>query len=195
MGLRFTRQVQHLLGCWRSGQCYQQLSLEERVEDLTACMQRMLECLENQIHLALTVAVDDRIGTDASCPGLQGLERHQPVRAQQLAERRRRQDGRFKLARQPDLRDCVGKSLAMGHSRSRSLVDWRWNMVASSSATTRSIPTILIVRPEGSGTACCRVAELRRGRRRRQAAACSFIKRRRSIAERPAEVEAATFGH
>jgi IS30 family transposase len=35
---------------------------------------------------------------------------------QQLAERRRRQDGRFKLARQPDLRDSVGKSLAMGHS-------------------------------------------------------------------------------
>jgi len=33
-----------------------------------------------------------------------------------LAERRRQWDGRFKLARQADLRDSVGKSLAMGHS-------------------------------------------------------------------------------
>jgi transposase, IS30 family len=41
---------------------------------------------------------------------------YEPVRAQQLAERRRQWDGRFKLARQPDLRNRVGKSLAMGHS-------------------------------------------------------------------------------
>ena len=37
-------------------------------------------------------------------------------RAQKLAERRRRWDGRFKLARQPDLRDLVKDRLAMGHS-------------------------------------------------------------------------------
>src|SRR4030095_9323092 len=43
-----------------------------------------------------------------------------PVRAQQLAERRRRWDVRFKLARQPDLRDRVGKSLGRGHSPEQS---------------------------------------------------------------------------
>ena len=39
-----------------------------------------------------------------------------PARAQKLAERRRRWDGRFKLARQPDLQDLVKDRLAMGHS-------------------------------------------------------------------------------
>ena len=38
------------------------------------------------------------------------------VRAQQLAERRRRWDGRFKLMRQPDLRRLVENGLAMGCS-------------------------------------------------------------------------------
>lgn len=38
------------------------------------------------------------------------------ARAQKLAERRRRWDGRFKLARQPDLRHLVKDRLAMGHS-------------------------------------------------------------------------------
>jgi IS30 family transposase len=41
---------------------------------------------------------------------------YEPVRAEKLAQRRRRWDCRFKLARQPDLRDRVGKDLAMGMS-------------------------------------------------------------------------------
>ena len=41
---------------------------------------------------------------------------YEPVRAQHLAERRRRWDARFKLARQPDLRDLVRSRLAMGCS-------------------------------------------------------------------------------
>jgi len=41
---------------------------------------------------------------------------YDPVRAQQLAERRRRWDDRFKLARQPDLRRLVENGLAMGCS-------------------------------------------------------------------------------
>ncbi|WP_067739378.1 IS30 family transposase, partial [Novosphingobium naphthalenivorans] len=41
---------------------------------------------------------------------------YEPVRAQLLAERRRRWDCRFKLARQPDLRDRVRDGLAMGWS-------------------------------------------------------------------------------
>ena len=39
-----------------------------------------------------------------------------PARAQSLAERRRRWDCRFKLERQPDLRDLVKTRLAMGWS-------------------------------------------------------------------------------
>jgi IS30 family transposase len=41
---------------------------------------------------------------------------YQPVRADALARRRRRWDKRFKLARQPDLRDLVRDRLAMGVS-------------------------------------------------------------------------------
>src|SRR3546814_7972414 len=41
---------------------------------------------------------------------------YEPVRAQNLAERRRRWDCRFKLERQPDLRDLVKTRLAMGWS-------------------------------------------------------------------------------
>lgn len=41
---------------------------------------------------------------------------YDPVRAQHLAVRRRRWDGRFKLERQPDLRDRVRDGLAMGWS-------------------------------------------------------------------------------
>jgi len=43
-------------------------------------------------------------------------------------------NGRFKLARQPDLRNRVGKALRWDIPQSRSLADWRWSMVASSSA-------------------------------------------------------------
>jgi IS30 family transposase len=41
---------------------------------------------------------------------------YEPIRAQELALRRRRWDGRFKLARQPDLRALVQSKLAMGWS-------------------------------------------------------------------------------
>jgi IS30 family transposase len=41
---------------------------------------------------------------------------YDPVRADKLADRRRRWDGRFKLVRQPDLQDLVRDRLAMGWS-------------------------------------------------------------------------------
>jgi IS30 family transposase len=41
---------------------------------------------------------------------------YDPARAQALAERRRRWDGRFKMARQPELRERVRQLLAMGWS-------------------------------------------------------------------------------
>src|ERR1700689_677944 len=97
------------------GKCYGQLSLEERVE-----IYRLHAGGRSQNEIASAL---DRSPSTIS----RELERnsrptkvwpggYEPVRAQQLAERRRRQDGRFKLARQPDLRNPGGKSLAMGYS-------------------------------------------------------------------------------
>jgi IS30 family transposase len=97
------------------GQCYGQLSLEERVE-----IYRLQSGgrSQNQIALALkrapsTISRELRRNSRPTKVWSGGYE---PVRAQQLAERRHGWDGRFKLARQPDLRNHVGKSLAMGHS-------------------------------------------------------------------------------
>src|ERR1700693_2131440 len=97
------------------GKCYGQLSLEERVE-----IYRLHAGGRSQNKIA--AALDrspSTIGRELernSRPTKIWKGGYDPVRAQQLAERRRRQDGRFKLARQPDLRDRVSNSLAMGHS-------------------------------------------------------------------------------
>jgi transposase, IS30 family len=116
---------------------------------------------------------------------------YDPVRAQQLAERRRRWDGRFKLARQADLRDSVGKSLAMGHSPEQiagrlalehgrviisheSIYRFIYHRTAQKDYWHRLLPR----------------RKLKRGHRRRPGGSpASFIKHRRSISERPAEAE------
>src|SRR5215211_5996411 len=97
------------------GRQYGQLSLEERVEIYRLHADGKSQ---NQIASALdrhpsTISRELRRNAQSTKVWKAGYE---PVRAQQLAERRRRMDGRFKLARQPDLRKCVRKSLAMGHS-------------------------------------------------------------------------------
>ena len=97
------------------GQCYGQLSLEERVEIYRLHAGGKSQ---NQIAFALdrSASTISRELRRNSRPTKVWAGGYEPVRAQQLAERRRRQDGRFKLARQPDLRNIVGNSLAMGHS-------------------------------------------------------------------------------
>src|SRR5713101_9089401 len=97
------------------GQCYGQLSLEERVEiyRLHAAGRSQNEIASALDRASSTISRELRRNSQPSKFWTGGYE---PVRAQQLTERRRRWDGRFKLARQPDLRTCVGKSLAMGHS-------------------------------------------------------------------------------
>src|SRR3977135_1286431 len=97
------------------GQCYAHLNREEGVEIYRL---RAGGRSQNEIASALerapsTISRELRRNSRPTKVWMGGYE---PVRAQQLAERRRRWDGRFKLARQPDLRNCVGKSLAMGHS-------------------------------------------------------------------------------
>src|SRR4051812_34941749 len=97
------------------GRRYGQLSLEERVEIYRLHADGKSQ---NQIASALkrapsTISRELRRNSQPSKVWKGG---YKPVRAQQLAERRRGWDCRFKLARQPDLRSHVSKSLAMGHS-------------------------------------------------------------------------------
>ena len=82
----------------------------------TACMQAVNLKTKLRRRLSRAPSTISRELRRNSWPTKVWTGGYEPVRAQQLAERRRRWDGRFKLARQPDLRDCVSKSLAMGHS-------------------------------------------------------------------------------
>src|ERR1700688_4274164 len=97
------------------GQCYGQLSLEERVEiyRLHAGGRSQKDIASALDRAPSTISRELRRNSRPSKVWTGGYE---PVRAQQLAERRRRWDSRFKLARPPGLRNRVGKSLAMGHS-------------------------------------------------------------------------------
>ena len=64
------------------------------------------------------------------------------------------------------------KALRWDIPRSRSLADWRANMVASSSATSQSIVSSIIVRPRRiTGIACCRAINSDEGAAAAQAAA------------------------
>src|ERR1700722_9503055 len=172
------------------GQCYGQLSLEERVEIYRLHAGGRSQ---NQIASALdrspsTISRELRRNSRSTKVWRGGYE---PVRAQQLAERRRQWDGRFKLARQPDLRNRVGKSLAMGHSPEQiagrlaleqgrviisheSIYRFIYHRAAQKDPWHRLLPR----------------QKRRRGHhRRRGGSIASLIKQRRPITERPTEVE------
>jgi IS30 family transposase len=172
------------------GQRYGQLSLEERIEiyRLHAGGRSQKDIASALGRVPSTISRELRRNSRPSKVWTGGYE---PVRAQQLAERRRRMDGRFKLARQPDLRKCVRKSLAMGHSPEQiagrlalehgrviisheSIYRFIYHRSAQKDYWHRLLPR----------------HKLRRGRRRhRGGSPASFIKQRRPINERPAEVE------
>ena len=172
------------------GRRYGQLSLEERVEIYRLHADGKSQ---NQIAAALdrhpsTISRELRRNSRPSKVWKGG---YQPVRAQQLAERRRHMDGRFKLARQPDLRSHVSKSLAMGHSPEQiagrlarqhgrviisheSIYRFIYHRTAQKDYWHRWLPR----------------HKLRRGRRRQRGGSpASFIKQRRPLTERPAEVQ------
>jgi IS30 family transposase len=113
-----------------------------------------------------------------------------------LAERRRRWDGRFKLARQPDLRDCVGNSLAMGHSPEQiagRLALEHGRVIISHESIYRFIYHRAAQKDYWHHLLPRR--KRRRGHRPGRSPT-SLIKQRRSITERPAEVESrGTPGH
>jgi len=171
------------------GRCYGQLSLEERIEIYRLQLEGISQ---NQIASALGRAPStiNRELRRNSQPTKVWIGGYEPVRAQQLAERRRRWDCRFKLARQPDLRSRVSKSLAMGHSPEQiagrlalehgrvvisheSIYRFIYHRTAQKDYWYRLLPR----------------HKKMRGRRRLGGSSASLIKHRRPITERPAEVE------
>jgi transposase, IS30 family len=172
------------------GRCYGQLSLEERVEIYRLHADGRSQ---NKIASALgrapsTISRELQRNGQRSKVWPGGYE---PVRAQQLAERRRRWDGRFKLARQADLRNHVGKSLAMGHSPEQiagRLALEHGRVIISHESIYRFIYHRTAQKDYWHRLLPCH--KLKRGRRRRPGGSpASFIKHRRSISERPAEIE------
>jgi len=179
------------------GLSYSQLSLEERIEIYRLHAGGISQA---KISTALgrsssTISRELRRNSRNTKTWRDG---YNPVRAHQLAERRRQWDCRFKLARQPDLRARVGKDLAMGHSpeqiagrlaleHGRSLISHEsiyrfiYHRSAQKDYWHRWLPR----------------RKLKRGWPGRQGgSAASFIKLRRSILERPAEaLDRRTPGH
>jgi IS30 family transposase len=179
------------------GLSYSQLSLEERIElyRLHAGGTAQNEIARLMGRASSTISRELRRNSKTTKVWRGGYE---PARAHRLAERRRRWDCRFKLARQPDLRGRIGKDLAMGHSpeqsagrlaleHGRALIShesiyrYIYHRSAQKDYWHRLLPR----------------RKLKRGWPGRQGgSAASFIKLRRPISERPAEVESRkTPGH
>lgn len=97
------------------GEHYDQLSLEERLETwrLRSGGWSFRRIAARLGRSASTISREWRRNSRDTKAWHGG---YQPVRAQQLAARRRRWDARFKLARQPALRAVVRERLAMGYS-------------------------------------------------------------------------------
>ena len=170
-----------------TGQCYGQLSLEERVEiyrlHAGGKSQNEIASALNRAPSTISRELQRNSRPTKVWPG--GYE---PVRAQQLAERRRQWDGRFKLARQPDLRNSVGKSLAMGHSPEQiaGRLARQYGRVIISH---ESIYRFIYHRAAQKDSWYRLLPRHKRARGRSRRTSTSFIKQRRSITERPAEAE------
>jgi len=179
------------------GRCYGQLSLNERIEIYrlhadgrsTRWIARFLGRSGSTISRELR---RNSVPTKVWPGG------YDAVRAHKLAERRRRWDCRFKLARQPALRRLVRDRLAMGWSPEQiagrlaleqrrtvisheSIYRYIYHRTAQKDYWHRLLPR----------------AKSRRGRLgQRGGSPIRFFKNRRSLAERPPHVAArSTFGH
>ena len=97
------------------GQHYSQLRLKERIEiDRLRAAGRSLRSIGAELGRSpSTISRELQRNARATNAWRAGYE---PERAQALAERRRRWDCRFKMARQPDLQALVRRHLAMGWS-------------------------------------------------------------------------------
>jgi len=172
------------------GQCYGQLSLEERVE-----IYRLHAGGKSQTEIASALGrapstISRELGRN-SRPTKVWSGGYEPVRAQRLAERRRQWDGRFKLARQPDLRKSVGKSLAMGHSPEQiagRLARQHGRVIISHESIYRFIYH-RAAQKDPWHRLLPRQKRRRGHHRRRGGSIASLIKQRCPVAECPAEVE------
>src|SRR6202051_2328022 len=165
------------------GQCYGQLSLEERVEiyRLHAGGRSQNEIASALDRAPSTISRELRRNSRPTKVWTGGYE---PIRAQRLAERR------------PDLRDCVGNSLAMGHSPEQiagRLARQHGRVIISHESIYR------FIYHRAAQKDCWHRLLPRRKRRRGHRpgrSPVSLIKQRRSITEPPSEVEArGTPGH
>jgi len=179
------------------GQCYGQLSLEERIEIYRLhaggeSMQMIARTLERHVSTISREISRNSLATKLWPGG------YSPARAQKLAERRRQWDGRFKLARQPDLRGLVRDRLAMGHSPEQ--IAGRLTLEHGHTVISHESIYRFIYHRSAQKDYWHRLLprrKLLRGHRgRRGGSPASFIKQRRSITERPADVESrSTPGH
>jgi len=170
------------------GRQYRQLSLDERIEIYRlhegGISRRQIAELLGRDHT--TISRELRRNSKPTKVWSGG---YAPRRAHDLAIRRRRWDGRFKLARQPNLREIVKNRLAMGcspeqiagrlaleHGRTmishESIYRYVYHRSAQKDYWHRLLPR----------------RKARRGRYGRQGgSSASFIKQRRPISERPVE--------
>lgn len=170
------------------GRRYRQLSLDERIEiaRLVQCgwSWRRIGAVVGRSHTTISREVARNSRTTKVWPG-----GYAPARAQELALRRRRWDCRFKLVRQPDLRDRVRQSLAMGHSPEQ--IAGRLARDAGRTVISHESIYRFVYHRSGQKDYWHRLlprAKSRRGRyRMRGGSPAGFIKHRRSIAERPPE--------
>ena len=123
----------------------------------TACMQAV--DLKTKLRLRLTGRRRRSVGSCSATPGLPRSGRA-ATSLSGLSNWPNVGDGRMAASSWRASRTCGtawAKALRWDIPRSRSLADWRWNMVASSSATSQSIVSSIIVRPRRiTGIACCR---------------------------------------
>jgi IS30 family transposase len=114
---------------------------------------------------------------------------YDPVRADRVAKVRRKRDKRFKLARQPDLRDRVRDSLAMGMSPEQ--IAGRLTLEHGRTVISHESIYRYIYHRTANKDHWHRLLPRRKSRRGklgvRGGSPASFIRHRRSIAERPEE--------
>jgi transposase, IS30 family len=179
------------------GQCYGQLSLEERIEiyRLRAAGESMRAIALALKRAASTVSREIRrngLATKAWPGG------YAPARAHRLTARRRRWDGRFKLARQPNLQNLVKDRLAMGHSPEQ--IAGRLTLEHGHTVISYESIYRFAYHRSAQKDYWHRLLPRRKSRRgrlgRRGGSAASGIKYRRSISERSADVaDRTTPGH
>jgi IS30 family transposase len=178
------------------GRQYTQLGLSERIE---ICRLRADGKSLRAIGAALgrSVATVSREWRRNSRPTKVWRGGYDPARAQRLTERRRRWDGRFKLARQPDLREVVRQRLAMGQSPEQ--IAGRLALDEGRTVISHEAIYRFIYHRSAQKDYWHRLlprAKSRRGRfARRGGSPASFIDRRRPIAERPDIADRTVPGH